>query len=256
MGSIVLLDLFECQYNGVEAVLKDYFERPYVASRMRVFRNQGDGTFSDVSEEVGLDRARSPMGANYGDIDNDGWLDVYLGTGGPPFEHLAPNVLLRNINGHEFRDVTASARVGHLQKGHGIAFGDYDGDGDQDFYAQLGGFSPDDKFHDALFRNPGNSNHWITMRLVGKETNRPAIGARVEVVIEEGGAKRSLHRVVHSGGSFGANSLQLEVGLGAADEIAKIIVKWPVSTTTQTIENVGVNQRIEIVEGETDYRKL
>ncbi len=95
-----------------------------------------------MTADVGLDHPWLPMGANFGDIDNDGWLDVYLATGDPDFETLMPNVMLRNDGGRRFRDVTTSAGVGHLQKGHGVAFADLDHDGDQDLYHQLGGFFP------------------------------------------------------------------------------------------------------------------
>ena len=72
------------------------------------------------------------MGANFGDIDNDGYLDVYLTTGRPDFAALMPNVMLRNDQASRFVDVTFSAGLGHLQKGHGVGFADIDNDGDQD----------------------------------------------------------------------------------------------------------------------------
>jgi FG-GAP-like repeat len=59
------------------------------------------------------------MGSGFGDVDNDGWLDIYLGTGDPAYEALSPNRLFRNKDGERFQDVTYSADVGHLQKGHG-----------------------------------------------------------------------------------------------------------------------------------------
>src|SRR5204862_289197 len=90
----------------------------------QLFRNNHDGTFTDVGRQLHLDRAILVMGANFGDLDNDGWLDVYLGTGDPAYEALLPNRMFRNNEGKSFQDVTTSGGFGHLQKGHGIAFGD------------------------------------------------------------------------------------------------------------------------------------
>lgn len=246
------LDLFVCQYNGLTPILSDYFGKPSTGHRLKLFLNR-EGRFEDVSESFGIHDVRSPMGANFGDFDGDGWLDLYLGTGGPRFDHLTPNVLYRNAGGEGFKDVTVAAGVGHLQKGHGIGFGDIDGDGDQDFYAQMGGFNLDDKFNDALFVNPGTSNSWITIRLEGRESNRPAVGARVELVIEENGVERSIHRQVSTGGSFGNNSLQLEIGLGAAEIVRQLRVHWPTSRSTQLFENIAANRVIAIAEGESDF---
>ncbi len=75
-----------------------------------------------MTKAVHLDRAILAMGANFGDLDNDGWLDIYLGTGEPSYEALLPNRMFRNHNGKDFQDVTTSGGFGHLQKGHGIAF--------------------------------------------------------------------------------------------------------------------------------------
>ena len=72
------------------------------------------------------------MGANFGDIDNDGYLDIYLGTGNPSYASMLPNVLLHNKEGKFFTDVTASSGTGELHKGHGVAFADIDNDGDED----------------------------------------------------------------------------------------------------------------------------
>src|SRR5690606_27817432 len=98
----------------------------------RVYRNNGDLTFTEVSQEMGLRENVYTMGCNYGDIDADGYLDVYLGTGTPEYSSVVPNKMYRNIRGQKFEDVTASGGFGHIQKGHGIAFGDLDRDGDED----------------------------------------------------------------------------------------------------------------------------
>ena len=131
--------------------------------------------------EAGLDRVWLPMGSNFGDIDNDGFPDFYLGTGSPPFSYLVPNVLMHNVSGRRFEDVTIASGTGHLQKGHGVSFADWDRDGDLDLFLEAGGAVPGDKAHNVLFENPGHGNHWLTLRLVGTRSNRAAIGARVRV---------------------------------------------------------------------------
>ena len=141
-----------------------------------------------------------PMGANFGDIDNDGYLDIYLGTGNPAYGSLLPNVLLRNKDGKFFVDVTASSGTGELHKGHGVAFADIDNDGDEDLLTEIGGAVPGDRHAFRLFENPGNGNDWINLHLVGVKTNRSAIGARIKVTIEnEGHGTRFIYRTVGSG---------------------------------------------------------
>src|SRR5690606_6084208 len=121
----------------------------------RLYRNRGDGTFDDVTQTTRLDRLLLVMGTSFGDLDNDGWLDLYAGTGAPNLLTLVPNRMFRNAGGRSFQDVTTSGGFGHLQKGHGIAFGDVDGDGDQDVYAVQGGWYSADHFRNLLFMNPG-----------------------------------------------------------------------------------------------------
>ena len=118
------------------------------------------------------------MGANFGDIDNDGYLDAYFGTGEMSYSGLVPNVMLKNVEGRRFEDVTDSSRTGHLQKGHGVSFADWDCDGDLDLFCVLGGAFPGDQAYNVLFQNPGHGRHWLKVKLVGTRTNRSAIGAR------------------------------------------------------------------------------
>ena len=87
-----------------------------------LYRNRGDGTFEDVTQKVGLDKVFMVMGANFGDVDNDGFLDFYLGAGQPSYTSPLPHVLLRNNEGKSFVDITESSGTGELHKGHGIAF--------------------------------------------------------------------------------------------------------------------------------------
>ncbi|HEY7449841.1 MAG TPA: FG-GAP-like repeat-containing protein [Vicinamibacterales bacterium] len=235
--------------------------RPYVglapnATRLKLYRNAGDGTFLDVAAEVGIDKVYMPMGSNFGDIDNDGFLDIYLGTGNPSYASLLPNVLLRNKEGKAFVDVTASSRTGELHKGHGVAFVDLDNDGDQEIVAEIGGATPGDSHPLRLFQNPGHGNDWIRLRLVGVKTNRAAIGARIKLTVENEAGTRAIHRVVGSGGSFGASPLEQHIGLGRSARIVELEIWWPGSNTRQRVVGLGKNQTIEITEMARSYTTL
>ena len=243
------LDLFVSGYRGgVADVASDFLGLPTDGARHRVYRNDGAGGFVDVSDEMGISRVHLPMGANFGDLDNDGFQDMYLGTGNPSFETVLPNAMFRNDAGRRFQDVTFSGGFGHLQKGHGIAFGDLDRDGDQDIFAQMGGAYPADAFSNALFENPGHGNRWLSVRLVGVRSNRAALGARIRVELAEGGERREVHAVVGSGGSFGASSIEQEIGLGKADRIVSLEVWWPASGTVQTFDDVPLDAHVEVRE--------
>jgi hypothetical protein len=223
---------------------------PTEPSRPCLYRNIGAAGFSDVSSEVGLDRVMMPMGSNFADIDNDGFLDVYLGCGRMCLESLVPNLMLRNDAGRRFEDVTISSGTGHLQKGHGISFADWDHDGDLDLFVKAGGAAPGDRAHNALFQNPGHGHHWLKVKLVGTKSNRAALGARITAVVPGNlGKLRSIYRTIGNNGSFGGNCLVESIGLLDATRVAELEVSWPASGTTQTIRDIAADQEIEIREG-------
>jgi tetratricopeptide (TPR) repeat protein len=252
-------DLFVANFSlSVEETLQTYLGLPHKGGTLKLYRNLGNGAFRDVTKETGLDKVFMPMGANFGDVNNDGYLDIYLGTGSPSYASLLPNVLLLNKEGKYFVDVTASSGTGELHKGHGVAFADIDNDGDEDIITSIGGAQPGDSHAFRLFENPGNGNDWISLKLVGVKANRAAIGARIKVTVKNGGeGTRSIYRTVGSGGSFGASPLEQHIGLGKSAQILSIEILWPGgSRTPQTFTNVGKNQFLEIKEFATEYTKL
>jgi tetratricopeptide (TPR) repeat protein len=175
-------DLLASSYAmSVEETMRTYLGMPHNSPTMKLYRNLGNGAFRDVTGETGLNKVFMPMGANFGDIDNDGFLDIYLGTGNPSYGSLIPSVLLRNKEGKSFVDVTASSGTGELHKGHAVAFADLDNDGNEEIGFEVGGATPGDAHAFRLFHNPGHANDWITLKLIGQKTNRAAVGARARV---------------------------------------------------------------------------
>jgi hypothetical protein len=254
------LDLFVCPYSAhLSEIIRSHLGLETTGERPRLYHNEGSEGFRDVTRAAGLDRVLVPMGSNFGDLDNDGFLDMYLGTGRPPYMYLDPNVMFKNVGGTRFEDVTTSTGTGHLQKGHGIAFADWDRDGDADVFLESGGATPGDMASNLLFQNPGHGNHWLNVRLIGVTTNRSALGARIHLQVrEDDGSRslRSLHRVVTSGSSFGGNPLATTIGLGRARGIATLTVHWPASKTEQVFHDIPMDRAIEISEAETSYRTL
>jgi hypothetical protein len=164
--------------------------------------------------------------------------------------------MFRNAQGRVFQDVTTTAGVGHLQKGHAIALGDIDNDGYLDIYTVMGGFYPGDVYQKALFLNPGFGNHWITLELEGVDSNRAAIGARIKVRVESGDQARDVYTTVSTGGSFGSSSLRRVIGLGQATSIRSIEVTWPTTGRVQVFKNVAVDQMLKLREGDSVLRPL
>ncbi len=250
------LDIFATSYDRtLDDVVRGLVGRKHRRDSPRLFHNRGGKGFDNVIAESGLDMVFATMGCNFGDFDNDGWLDFYLGTGDPTLSLLIPNRMFKNVGGKRFADITGTSRTGHLQKGHGVACGDWDNDGDVDIFIEMGGAIDGDKYHNIMFQNPGQGNNWITVKLVGKTTNCAAIGARIKVVtaLKE---PLTVYRHVTSGSSFGANPLRQTIGLGKADRVAMLQIDWPTSATTQVFHDVAVNQAIEITEFEKEYKTL
>jgi hypothetical protein len=161
--------------------------------------------------------------------------------------------MFRNAGGKAFQDVTTSGGFGHIQKGHGVGFGDFDNDGDQDIYAVMGGAYAGDVYQNLLFENPGHGNHWITIRLEGRDSNRSAIGARIKISVRDPLGHHDIYSTVNSGGSFGASSLQQEIGLGDAVAIEHIEIRWPRQGSVQKFTGMPLDCVYRIREGDEAF---
>ncbi|NGP77020.1 CRTAC1 family protein [Balneolaceae bacterium YR4-1] len=246
------LDIFVSGYYANAAdVANEYLGKPTQATMPRLYENNHDGTFEDVTQKVKLNKVLYSMGSNYGDLDNDGYSDFYVGTGDPDFRALMPSRMFRNNAGKNFQEVTTSGGFGNIQKGHGVSFADLDHDGDQDIFMVMGGALKGDTYLNLLFENPGHDNHWLTLDLEGEASNRSAIGARIKISVEGSeGTEYEIHKTVSTGGSFGSNSLQQEIGLGDAESVRSVSITWPTTGKTQTFTDLAMDSHYKVKEGE------
>jgi hypothetical protein len=244
--------------NQAGEVAADYLNQDFQSEYPRLYKNNGDMTYTDITKSSDMDRAVHTMGCNYGDIDNDGFIDFYLGTGAPDYRSIVPNRMFRNDKGTKVQDVTSAGGFGHIQKGHGISFGDLDNDGDSDIYAIMGGSFSGDNFQNALFENPGNENGFVIIDLEGSSSNKSAFGSRVKLNLAmKDGSKRQLFRTVSNGASFGSNSRQLEIGLGTAASLESIEVNWASKENSYiSYGSAEINQKLKIVEGQEGYQTV
>jgi len=244
---------------GVDFADYDNDGRPDIAvtdlsgQRYLLYRNNGDGTFTDAADASGVGRATlkySGWSTRLVDLDNDGWKDLFVAQGhvmdnievtSPNLKYLQPPLLLRNIRG-KFSPVETGSVFKIEWAGRGAAFGDLDNDGDIDIVvANIGQKA-------YILRNAtGNQNGWIGIRARGTKSNRDGIGARVKVVSASGMTQH--HTITTAVGYLSASDKRLVIGLGA-DRVGKSIeIRWP-SGAVQNFENVAAGKWIDAVEPE------
>ncbi|MGZ8540704.1 MAG: ASPIC/UnbV domain-containing protein, partial [Chitinophagaceae bacterium] len=124
----------------------------------------------------------------------------------------------------------------------------------EDIYIEMGGAYSGDAYENSFYLNPGQSkNHWINILLEGTVSNRAAIGAKIKVVFKENNTERAVYRDVNSGGSFGSNPLRQHIGIGQAQSIEKIEIKWPVTNKVQIFKNPPIDINIKLKESDNIY---
>jgi len=211
----------------------DIFKTNFQDDTCDLYRNNGDGTWTDVTfvSGIGVNTQYVNWGAGFTDYDNDGWPDIFHVTGhvypeiakyNLDAQFKSPRIVYHNLGNGKFKDVSAQMGPGVTEKfsSRGSAYGDYDNDGDVDVLILNMNDPP------SLLRNDGGNtaNNWITIKLLGTKCNRTAVGARVRVVT----GNHSQIDEVHTGYSVMSQSdLRLHFGLGQATKIDLIEVKWP-----------------------------
>jgi len=209
----------------------DIFKTHFTEDTPGLFRNSGNGNFRDVTIRAGLgvETRYVSWGTGIEDLDNDGLPDIFWVTGSvypevgkkhPEFPHRTPRVLFRNLGTGKFEQLFEETGPG-VQAAHasrGVAFGDYDNDGDLDILVMNQNEPP------SLLRNDlGGNNHWLKVRLIGTKSNRSAIGARVTVSY---GARKQSRVVLGQSAYLSVSDRRLHFGLGK-ETTADVEIQWP-----------------------------
>jgi len=225
----------------VQAVFGEHREE-YKTNHSSILLQTPGGRFAEHNEFFGGGTMpASTMGAAFGDLDNDGCYDFYLGTTNPEPWFIFPNLMYlgQTENGRctgRMDNVSMLAGFGNVQKGHGIVFFDFDGDGDQDVYSCLGGMWPGDRWMSQLFVNESDlHNSWVKIRLRGRKTNFYGLGARLKVTARAADGRAIVrYRHMDDGTSFGSSPYLAHVGLMGAVAIDGVEVYWPASRCRKT----------------------
>ena len=218
-----------------------------------LYRNFGNGTFADMSVAAGLHEVTQHIqwGTGLVDFDNDGWPDLFYSVGNlfprverfnPRYPYRGPRFLFRNLRDGTFANITDDCGPGLTtpHSSRGCAFGDFDNDGDMDILVMNMNEPP------SLIRTDvSTGNHWLKVKLIGVQSNRSAIGARVALNLGE----RQLTQEVQSQTSYySVNDLRLHFGLGQATKADKLTVRWP-SGGTEEIADIPADRLVHIEEG-------
>ena len=245
------LDIVQLTYSRPDDAIRTLRtgQGPPDGQPLRIYRNNRDGSFTNIAPELGITGCWGTMSANAGDVDNDGRIDLFLGNGDPSMDRTEASILLRNAGGR-FDNVTFSAGLPPTGKGHGANLADLAGDGRLHLIVASGGLYPGDLLTNSVYRPVELPGNYLNVRLVGTTSNRDAIGARLAL----DAAGRIQHRVVSGGSFFGCLPFEQHFGLGqtAADALE---IRWP-SGLVQRFGDLPVNATIRIREGKEGFEHV
>lgn len=218
-----------------------------------LWENQGNGRFLENAYAVGVgDKTSLGWGTGFFDYDNDGYLDLYVVNGDVMGGNSTPEIgkvridrLYHNLGNKKFVSVAESEGITGDDPKEGATFGDYDGNGFEDILVLTGRKEHEANFR--LYKNLGNNNHWVTLKLVGTKSNKDAVGAKITLISDD----MVQMRQVVSGSSFlSQNSLWQTFGLGKNKKINEIKIVWP-SGRVQILKDVKtIDQKITVLEPE------
>jgi hypothetical protein len=219
----------------------DIFKTNYSGESASLFHNTGSGMFLEAAQETGISRNQKWVGWGCGflDYDNDGRLDIFQANGVPGQQFRQPKLLYAGDGGKQFREVAAAA-LATPSVARGAAFADYDNDGVIDIAINNMHAPPS-----LLHGQAGAGNHWITVQLEGRRSNKSAIGARVYCTSN---SRRQMDEVRSGGSYLSQNDFRIHFGLGRAAAIDVLRVEWP-SGSVDELKNVPAGRVLQIVEG-------
>jgi hypothetical protein len=213
-----------------------------------LFRNDGNFIFTKITADTVSNTNAHSFSCSWSDIDNDGDLDLFV-TNGFYTTTLQLNFLYLNNGNGTFTRIDNTAPAIDSSWSYGCAFGDYDNDGFEDLAIATVRFNGADE-PDLLYHNDGNSNNWITVRLVGTTTNKSAIGTKIRVcAIINGNLAWQMREISAQTSYCGENDLRAHFGLGDASIIDSVKVEW-LGSSVETFTSVTSNQFITITQGQ------
>ena len=237
----------------------DLVKTNFAGDTPSLYHNGGGANFEDATFTAGLGAHTQFLGWGCGffDMDNDGWPDILICNGHvyPEVEQLKTEagyaqrkLLYKNLHNGHFADVSFQAGPGISEPSpsRGAAFGDFDNDGDIDVVVNTVNDYP------QLLRCDSKlDNNWIKIRTVGTKSNRSGIGARLLCVTHPPGESKphqQIDEVRSGGGYFSQNDLRVHFGLGKAEKVDVLEIRWP-SGQVDTLKDIKANQLIYVKEG-------
>jgi hypothetical protein len=206
-----------------------------------LYRNNGAGGFTEQTTPSGLTaKPQSTTGA-WGDYDNDGYIDLFVPSN-------PANLLYHNEHDGTFKLITSGSVITDaalFHENYSCAWGDYDNDGFLDL--AVSSVLANTAAPNFLYKNVGNTNAWLRVKLVGTRSNRSAIGAKVRVLATIGGKSFWQLREISGGGGYGSQNLLAHFGLGDATSVETLRIEWP-SGQVQELPNVSARQQLTVIE--------
>jgi len=231
----------------------DMFVTNFAGDTNTLYRNLGNMLFVDSTVAAGLGETALPYlgwGTSLADLNNDGLLDIFVANG-----HVYPQVdglkvgqqylqrkeLYRNLGNGTFQEIASNVSADFLigKSARGSAVGDFDNDGDLDILVVNLNDRP------SLYKNDGNSNHWIGFRLEGTRSNRNAIGARVEI---EADGRKQISEVRSGGNYISHDDMRIHFGLGEAQRVDRVRIRWP-NGNTEELGGFEADRYVTVREG-------